>query len=445
VKYLVFGLMLVAGVPLMAWLAMNSAKARGWLVTLLIVSTALSNSTKINFVSMEWYRGPDRGFEFNLTDLVAWALIIAVAARYPDKIRWAPYNTGWLAALFCFALISAGGAAQPLYAAFSLLKWARGFVIFWAVVQVMRAGFEGPAVWRGFMIAAVYVVFLALKQKYLHHMYRVPGPFDHSNTLPLYINQFLPVVVMLGLCDPTLTPRGAAASVLVALGLIAASQATFSRLGMLLSIGTFMGTIAYANIRLPGRRVRIATAAAVILVCIGGALAAKSIMERVKSAPESSEEDRNEFNMAATRMADDRMFGVGPNNFPEVLTKQSRYSGFVSVMEDEEQAGVCHHIYNLTAAEMGYGAKYVFIVILLRFLGLALIPALRRRGLEAGLLCAFALGAVALHISGFYEWVFRITPVTFMYSICAGLAVGLVEQLRSREAAARPAAMGVQA
>ncbi len=444
-KYLVFGLMLVAGVPLMAWLAMNSAKARGWLVTLLIVSTALSNTTKINFVSMEWYRGPDRGFEFNLTDLVAWALIVAVVARRPERICWAPYNTGWLAALFCFGLISAGGAAQPLYAAFSLLKWARGFVIFWAVVQVMRAGFEGPAVWRGFIIAAVYVVFLALKQKYLHHMYRVPGPFDHSNTLPLYINQFLPVVVLLGLCDPALTPRGAAGSVLAALGLIAASQATFSRLGMLLSVGTFLGAIAYANIFLPGKRVRIATVAAIILVCIGGALAAKSIMERVKSAPESSEEARDEFNMAAKRMADDHMFGVGVNNFSEALTKQSRYSGFVSVMQDEEQAGVCHHIYNLTAAEMGTGAKYVFAVILIRFLGLALIPALRRRGLEAGLLFALAAGAVALHTSGFYEWVFRITPVTFMYAICAGLAVGLAEQLRNREADAPSEALGAAA
>ena len=37
-------------------------------------------------------------------------------------------------------------------------------------------------------------------------------------------------------------------------------------------------------------------------------------------------------------------------------------------MENEEHAGVCHHIYKLTAAEMGYGGLIVFALMLAHFL-----------------------------------------------------------------------------
>ncbi len=426
-KYVVFAIMALCGVPYMASLAMNSERHRGWLVTILIFSTILSTSTKINFVSMEHYRGPDRGFEINLTDLTAWALIAAMLIRFPNRIQWVPFNSGWLALLYLLACISTIGAPDKLVAAFSLFKWARAAVIYWCMVNCVRVGFPREAVWRAFLGMGLYMSFLAIKQKYIQHIYRIPGPFDHSNTVPLFINLFLPALVLWGLCDSKLKGWQASLSVIASLGLIVASQSTFSRLGLMLSLGCFLLALVAGNIRARSRRVTIATVCAIVLVVIGGALAAKSIMDRVKNAPESSEEARLEFNMAAKKMAEDHPFGVGVNNFSRVLTADQRYNQYLSVMEDEEQAGVCHHIYNLTAAELGKGGLYVFAIILARFLLLPILPVLRSRQFESLILIGLWLGTIALHISGFMEWVFRITPVTFLYAINCGLSAGYVQ------------------
>ncbi len=131
--------------------------------------------------------------------------------------------------------------------------------------------------------------------------------------------------------------------------------------------------------------------------------------------------------MAAKKMAEDHPFGVGVNNFSRVLTADQRYNQYLSVMEDEEQAGVCHHIYNLTAAELGKGGLYVFAIILGRFLLLPILPVIRSRQFESLILIGLWLGTIALHISGFMEWVFRITPVTFLYAINCGLSAGYVQ------------------
>ncbi len=422
--------MALAGVPAMAALTMKSERHRGWLVTILIFSTILSTSTKINFVSMEHYRGPDRGFEINLTDLTAWGLIIGMLVKYPKKLQWLPYNTIWLAALFLIACISVIAAPDKLVASFSLFKWARAGIIYWCMVNVVQVGFPREAIWRAMFGMGWYMSFLAIKQKYIQHIYRINGPFDHSNTVPLFINLFLPALVLWALCDKKLKGWQAWLSIAASLGLVVASQSTFSRLGLMLSLGCFFLAIITANVRARSKRVTIATICAVLAVFVGGALAAKSILDRIHNAPESSEEARAEFNMAAKKMMQDYSFGVGVNNFSRVLTANQRYNQYLSVMEDEEQAGVCHQIYNLTAAELGRPGLFVFVVILARFLWLPIVTVIKKKkDFETLLLFGLIYGQIALHISGLMEWVFRITPVTFLYAISAGLMAGYVRVL----------------
>lgn len=100
-KFIAFGVAFVIGTPLMAMAAIYSHQLRGLLMALLVFSTALGDVAGINFVSMEYYRGPDRGYEVNLSDLIAIALLIAVIVKFPSKIKWVPYNTTWLFLFFC--------------------------------------------------------------------------------------------------------------------------------------------------------------------------------------------------------------------------------------------------------------------------------------------------------------------------------------------------------
>jgi hypothetical protein len=426
VKYFLFFLMLVIGVPVMANLAQQQAKIRGMLGGGLFLFALLVKQGKINFMSMESYRGPDRGFEVCTADLIAIALFVVLKKKYPQKIVWLPPGSWLLLALYCIAFLSALGAENKIVAFFSLFKWARAYGIYWITYNALKLPWPRRSIWSGMVIAAWTLFLWALKDKYIGHVYRVAACFDHSNTVPLFINQFLPVLAMWGLTDKKLTNTQSLLTTIGCLGLCVTSQSSFSRLGMLLSVSGFFGSLIIANIFCRTKRVRGVTVLAVAGVFVGGMLALPSIMERIRTAPEESELARKEFNIAAKKMAEDHLFGVGVNNFSHALTKQARYSQFISVMEDEDEAGVCHHIYNLTAAELGKPGLYVFVTILAYFLLNALIGFWKNRYNMNGWLCmGVVIGQCALHVSGFAEWVFRITPVTYMYALMAGLAMGL--------------------
>ena len=67
-KYLAFTFLSLMLVPATALLSSSSRVWKGRLLALLIFSVALGDVSNINFLSMETYRGPERGFEVSLTD-----------------------------------------------------------------------------------------------------------------------------------------------------------------------------------------------------------------------------------------------------------------------------------------------------------------------------------------------------------------------------------------
>jgi O-antigen ligase len=136
---------------------------------------------------------------------------------------------------------------------------------------------------------------------------------------------------------------------------------------------------------------------------------------------------RDEFNIAADKMAHDNIFGVGLNNFSHVLTITPKYNEHIEVMKNEEQAGVAHHIYLLTAAEMGYAGLLVFLVIIARFVFIAFRFFRSSKSIEGSLAFGIGLGFCALHASGFLEWALRITPVTYMFTIICGVLVSIAK------------------
>ncbi len=435
-KYAVFIATLVLGVPAMSFAAASSARLRGWLLAALIFSTALGDVANIYFFFTR-YRGPDRGFEVNLTDLIAWGMIIALLIRFPTKIRWAPYNSLWMLLFFGIACASAWEAPDRLLASFSLFKLVRTYALFWCVVNCLRVGARLDYVWTGLVATGAFMTALVVKQKYLDHIVRVPGPFDHSNTVTSFVNLILPVVLVWGLCDRRLTRGQVLASLAAALGMVFAVVSTLSRAGLVLAAGCTMGALGIANLRARSVRVTATSLAVCLGMLAGGLKSADTILERFQSAPEESELARKEFEAAAVWMASEHpLYGVGLNNFSYVLTIPSKYREYFRTMAGEKQAGVAHHIYLLTAAEMGYPGLIVFVILIGRFAWMAGRHAWGARSLEGTLLFGFFLGLCALYTVGFLEWTLRITPVTYLFIICCGICVALAEVVRGQRVGA---------
>ena len=427
-KYAVLAAGLIVALPVMAFLAIWLPRVRGYLFALMVFLTCLGAHASINAVSRELYRGPDRGFEFTAADLVCWSLMIAISVRFPGKVAWFPRNSWLLLLFFLNACLLAMLAMEPLYSAFSLWKCFRIYCLYWTAINCLRLGIHRRYVWLGLAAAALVITGLALQQKYLLGIYRINGPFDHANSVPLYSNLILPLLLIWALCDKEMRLPSVILSLALCFGLLFAVIETFSRLGMALSGACVAGALIWANQRSRSPRVRVATVVVGLLLAVGAIRAAGSIIERIRTAPEASAVARDEFNYAAQLMLADHPFGVGLNNFSYVVTNQTQYREHFAAMRNEEQSGVAHHIYWLTAAETGYLGLLLYLVLVARFAWSALSGSWRRKNIEGTLLFGVFLGICALQVSGFYEWAFRVTPVMQIFTLTAALAVAWSEK-----------------
>jgi hypothetical protein len=422
----------------MAMAALWFTRVRGYLVSLMIFLTVLGAHGSVNLVSRELYRGPDRGFEFTAADLVCWALIIAIVARFHHKIQWFPPNSWLLLLFFLDACLLAAIADEPLFTAFSLWKCLRIFCLYWCTVNCLRLGTHRRYVWLGYAGAASVIIVLVVQQKYLLGIYRVNGPFDHSNTIPLYANLILPVLLIWGLCDSELPLWRSVVSIALSLGLLFAVVCSFSRAGIAFAAGCFLGAVLWANVRSSSVRVRTATLLLGLLLVGGIVRVAGPIITRIQTAPLASETARDEFNYAAHLMLRDHPFGIGLNNFSYVLTTHTEYREHFEAMKNEEQSGVCHHIYWLTVAETGYLGLAIYLALIALFCWSALRGSRRNKSIHGTLLFGVFLGFGALQASGFYEWAFRLTPVMQLFAIQAAVAVSWAEERPRPRTAASP-------
>ncbi|MEO1366324.1 MAG: hypothetical protein AAFX50_04030, partial [Acidobacteriota bacterium] len=180
-----------------------------------------------------------------------------------------------------------------------------------------------------------------------------------------------------------------------------------------------------AVLKRPAVRSFAGAAAISALGVVGLALVADSVLDRFLNAPKASGEARSEFNVAALAMARDHALGVGVNQYSAVLTQDGRYRRHIGVMANEEEAGVVHHVYWLTAAELGFGGLALFVLLLLRFwlmaFGLVWSPVPMEAVTGFGACVGFAL----VHAQGLLEWALRISPVSYLFAIVCGVVAGL--------------------
>lgn len=442
-KYAVFGAISAVLVPLAVWISYASARGRGWVLAALVFSTSIYVQTAIHFLQIESYQGTDHGIVLCLTDLLAFSLALALMARGSRQFAWMPYNSLWLLALFGACCASAVTAAEPEVSLYTLVTLARAYLVYWCVVNCIRAGTPATYAWHGFTAMVLLVTAKCAYQMGAQGMYRVSGFFVHSNTLPSFLLLLLPSLLLLGLCDRRLGTLALSAIAAATLSAIIVIVKTQSRAGMAVMAGSLIVTVGLALARAPSRRVRLAAVGLCAVVTLGGLWMARGVLHRFNTAPPASAASRNEYNAAALRMADDHLLGVGINCYSWVLSRSDvnakRYKQGWVIMADAPTIGVAHNIYLLTVAEIGWPGLALFLVVVSRFLWLALregarsctLEALLQQGLAIGMGCCLAIGTL--------EWVMRQTPVMNMYAIAVGLAAGLTAPPRSSRPARRRA------
>lgn len=434
-KYIAFALAAIFGIPMMTMVSMMIPKLKSMLVSVMIFSIMLGAKVSINFMSMESYRGPSRGIEITITDLICAALIFSMILSKPKKVVWLP-KTFWMCLIFFIASVfNVVISPVPIYGYFFLWQLVRGGALYWCMINLIATEDAGDeimkAVWGGFVAIGIVILLVAFKQKYLDGIYRIPAYFDHSNTVPSFLIMILCALLCWGMASRKFNIIEYGLSMLAAMGMIFAIFATGSRSGFLVAAGSVVASLFIVNIRkrhIKGDqfKIRISTVIMIFAMGVGGLMVIDTVIDRFLNAPEESEGAREEFNYAAELMAEDNTFGVGLNQFSYALTNVDEYRAHIKIMANEEQAGVAHHIYLLTEAEMGKTGLVLFILLLLSIVLPIGLTGLRWKHHNHLILLGLAVGITAFLMIGFLEWVFRLTPVIYMFSISSGFGIGLV-------------------
>jgi len=375
--------------------------------------------------------------------LVALALAIYLVTMRFACLKWIPFNSFWMFLYFGACVISAYGSPEPLFGSFTVFKLAKSYLLYWTVYNMIRADPQFEGMWWGLICGGALLTYECLKQKYMFGLYRVYGTFDHSNGIPIFLMPHVGLLMGWVLSGAYLNKWKTAVTLGVLAGICGCVVFTQSRLGLIMMGATLVAT----QIRSVPQRINVRKCivgwAFLSLIGAGIAYALPTIIERFENAPKSSKEAREEFNYAAHLMADDNFFGVGINQFANVMTNEDRYNEHVTTMGNEAHAGVCHHIYLLNAAEIGYLGCGFFIVMIIRFQLRLFRGTCSRMSLDTCVVIGLFVGLSAVHLIGLFEWSLRTTQVYNWFVVANAIGISLTDrQIRLSKQNRRQVALG---
>lgn len=361
-KYIIFFFVLFIGVPIAVIFAKRFVWVEKLFWFLLLFFTA--STEDINFFSMETYRGTSRGFEIGLVDITAIILFFVIYSRkdkFPIKMPPASYI---YFTYFTFSLISIINSDVYIYSFFELWKMVRMYFYFFVVYNLIRSFEDIEEFIKYMLIIVAYITLMVLKQKYLEGMFQVKGPFPHQNSLVMYMIVYGSIFLSYALNAKKaklyvwITSFGAASVDIIS---------TLSRGGMaVFSISIFLIFLLSYKTKFTAKKLGVTV---LFFVCATGILykASDTIMERIQTAPEESLNVRVVLAEAAQNMANDKVFGVGLNNFGLKINPPYNYGEHIVRKDDDEKGGIVETVYLLVAAETGWANLLVFISFLMFF------------------------------------------------------------------------------
>jgi O-antigen ligase len=382
-------------------------------------------STDIALIFFGAFPGDTHGVEVSLVDWLGLSLLLA--ARPTG--RPLPYRLALLAYFLATAL-SVTQARWTINAVGYLWKVGRMYLLFFSV---WRAGCDDrrvpEALLRGMTLGIVYAAAVAVWQHYALGRVQATGSFAHQNTLGVLTNLIVMVSIarVLAGATPLLTR---VAPLLAAV----ACLFTVSRGALLfLALGTALVFIGSAWRGLTPRKTRLALAglalaAVIVPVGLGTIESSRSAGERAESM-----HAREDFEKAASTMLEEHPLGIGAGQYAIelLLGGYGERTGIWWGM----RTGIVHNVYWLTAAEMGVMGVAALVLLFLCPLGTAWLHGLRRgRGAQGDVLLGLAAGLTTLYVHSFFEWIWRLTEVSYVFFMVAAVIPVLARQVRGEAA-----------
>ena len=420
-KQILFIVLTLIAVPAAAWIAIRHRWAERLLVAGAFLSTAYL--VDVNFVSMEWYRGDTRGFEFGITDWMIIALIITMA-RSPrwrrERLDALPPNSAALLAYLAIAILSLMLAYVPVYAGFGLFKLLRAVAVYWVAYNYLRDE-DDLRFLLLILVAMVAIQFSLVLWQRASGLYRAVGSTPHPNTLAVYVNFMNMIFLAFVLGEKRRSLHTWAAWSGLAMGTLVV-LATFSR-GALMVLALGFAIVIGLSLWSRPRASKLAIVGMLALAALPLAIkVTPAIIERFETAPVESGLSRQQANAAATAMARDHLFGVGLNNYSHVVN-HTRYAEYIPLESDR---GIVHNIFLLQASELGWLGLAAFLALVGGFLWMAVSYVRRRRDdITGSMAIGILAGMVALWSQSLLEWLFRQTYVTVEFFLLAGVLAAL--------------------
>lgn len=435
-KYLVFAIALILGVPVLAILLKQFKWMRMAVVPGLIFLTVKTQD--INFVSMEWYRGTAKGFEISLVDLLMLAAWGCLLLQQRIRFQWPPGT--WLFVLyFAGSALSLINSADRLVSAFELFKMLRMYLLFYVAYHWLQDPQQIKPVLKAIAIAMLYIFYEMLNQKYRMGMWQARGPFPHQNSLVMYVNLFNSLLFAYVLNQK----RSSLWQSLFWLGMVCVgilcTVFTFSR-GGLMFLGLALMLVLLAS--LSPKQINMRKIGVLSIALLAGALiawkSADSITERFESAPEESMEVRGVLAIAALKMVHDNPLGVGLNNWGIKINPPYPYGDHIprkEVLEpdeDEEKGGLVETVYLMIAAECGWHTLAVYLVFIWGFCFRAFRLFFQTRDpLIKSLSLGLGAGLISIYLESGFEWVLKQSNNFYQLMFVFGLILAL-EKINQR-------------
>jgi len=445
VKYIIFFSALLIGVPLLVAGLVGHRKLLPLMATVHALSVAFSIWVSLNFFPDKFYRGTSRGMETTFTDLFALALLGALFLLRRGRITWLP--PGWWAygLYFLAGVVSLVNADSRLYGLFELWKMMWMWVCFLVVFNFVRHTRDPEPVLRGLALTAIFALLVVLWQKYVTGIFQTPGPFAHQNSMAMFFGMSGPVFLAHWLekraCiwDRYVFP----------VAFVAAAGCVFSTLSrgaiFFYPVGCLPVVAVTLFRRWNTRKMKIILVLGLVGV-VGVLKMGGTIIDRFLHAPESSGNTRVNLAIAARNMANDKVLGVGINNWGIKINPPYEYAEHrVGKIYDEDfKDGVVETIYMLVAAECGWWGLGALLLFLLYFFGLNLVNWIHyRHGVIAYLPAGIAGGLLNNYGQSVLEWVLKQSPsfyelMMFFAIVAAMSAIHRDRRQRSQRRYARP-------
>jgi len=413
---------------------------------LLIVGAAITHKLDVNIDSYFWYRGTTRGFELSLVDVIALSVVVSsLLAPQPGEARWFwPAGLGAMLIFFGYACFSVAIAEPKVYGLFELSKMVRGLLIFLAGALYVRSERELANLTLALCCVMCIEGVVSIKQRCLDGIYRVTGTIENENSFSMYLCLVGPVLAAAGLSTLPRVLRWFCGVALAASTL--SIFLTISRAGIPVFAMVVLGT----TLLCMTWRITLKKVAATVLIPVGVAgLIYKSwdtLKARYTEATlaeeylDESVEGRGYYLRQAKAIMDDRLFGVGLNNWSYWVSKKYgqqlgkayedyddlTYAPNKELLPSFYYAAPAHNLGALVVGELGVPGLLLFGLVWLRWFSMG-VGFLWRRSFDAQRQLAVGIffGTWGVFLQSVTEWTYRQTHIYMTFHLLLGVLASL--------------------